>query len=560
MTSPDSMPRKSLPARLDAAKTPLVCIVLVFFEAFSIGSTGTGLHGFFNGFSGLPTILVWPLVLSLAAGFHVLAVAWFFGFRQTRRWRAALPYLIFSLVFVGFSWSWHWSHFRGAEVAQQDLSSKVEELERTLYTAQTSFALIVGKTEELAAYSDERAREEDKKGGTCGDSAGGTQGKRYWVRMDDKRELRSVADTARGHLRRLSALVDEARNLADAHDGILATSRRLDVIGNELTAFAADDAVVSDIRDRMNQRLRLSRDGYNVPGHGLTRCPDPTRDSLLAGVVNAAKMPPVTVVHVMNPDSMPEAQKRIWGRAGNTLVVLWAALWGGKIDKAVVVDQLNFHDYVALATSSFVEFSVLMCLLWLPRPRGGIGALAEQVEGLDQAAGRKVLAAFSWLGEGRNSSNMAALKLLDEHLWWPNSVDTPILLVPVAPSEKAMLNLYRFAELLVELDLAQIPRAHLTYRRRLNRRETPARFRTMASECTVRLYTLNRHAYRQLMIALSLQGFMDTAHEATRSTWPPFTGPAGPQRQAAGAQAATDAKPATRSLALLPKEMPLSAE
>lgn len=71
-----------------------------------------------------------------------------------------------------------------------------------------------------------------------------------------------------------------------------------------------------------------------------------------------------------------------------------------------------------------------------------------------------------------------------------------------------MPTLYRLAELLVEVDLAQIPRAHAMYMLRLRWFGAGARqFRPLARLCTLRLYKIDRHAYRQLMIVLSLHGF-----------------------------------------------------
>jgi len=508
MTTITRTRRRSLPDRMDAVKTPLVCVVLLFFEGFSIFSTGTGLHAFFNGFSNLTPPWDWVLVVGLAGGFHCLGIAWFLKFRQTRRVGAILPYLVFSLVFVGYSWSWHWAHFRGAEVATQDLSTKVGELERTLYTARGAFALIAEKTGELAAYSEQRAVEEDKTGGTCGDTSGKTQGKRYRIRMDDNREAKSLADTAHRQLDHLDALITQTRDLAAARGGITLTSQQLDAIYNELAAFVGNDAAVTDIRDRAEQRLHLSQNGYDVPGYGVTRCPDPSRDALLGSVLKAAKMPPVTVVHVMDPESVSEAQKRIWSRAAKTVTVLWIAIWGGRVDPATVSDQLNFSDYVALGTASFVEFSVLMCLLWLPRPRRGVGLLVDEVEGLDDERSPLLLAAFQRMAEGLAPREAKILAALEEHLWWPDPAGDPILLVPIAPREHALPTLYRLAELLVEVDLAQIPRSHAMYRLRLRWFGAgAAQFRSLARLCTLRLYKIDRHAYRQLMIVLSLHGY-----------------------------------------------------
>jgi hypothetical protein len=507
--------RRSLPARMDAAKTPLVCFVLVFFETFSIVSTGTGLHAFFNGFASLPPQWGWALVIALAAGFHLLGMAWFLRFRQTRHAFAILPYVIFSLIFVGFSWSWHWAHFRGAEVASQDLTAKVAQLEQTLYTARAALALIADKTNELATYSERRAAEEEKTGGTCGDRSGPNPGKRYWLRMDDQREAQSLADAAHTKVERLDALIGRARELAGARDGVTQTSDLLDAIYNELAAFVGNDAAVSDIRDRTDQRLRLSQNGYDVPGFGLTRCPDPTRDALLGGVLKAAKMPPLVSVRVMNPESVPEAQKRIWARAANTLAALWVAEWGGHADPAVLTDRLAFQDYVALGTASFVEFSVLMCLMWLPRPRRGVGLLVDEVEGLDDERSPLLLRAFQRMAEGLDPREARILADLEDHLWWPDPTGNPILLVPIAPRQHALPTLYRLAELLVEVDLAQIPRSHAMYLLRLRWFGSGARqFRSLARLCTLRLYKIDRHAYRQLTIVLALHGFRPSGDAA----------------------------------------------
>src|SRR6185437_2533260 len=176
----------SLPVRFHALLLPLVCIIGVFFELFSIGSTATGFDAFFNGFSELPRWFAWAIIVAIAAGLHCLAIAWFLRARQTRLRKALLPYLFLVPIFIGLSWSWHWQHFQAPDVSKADYQRESADVEHVLVVERDAMTLMVAKTQRLAEYSDKRATEEENFGHTCGDASGKTRGKRFQVRMMDR--------------------------------------------------------------------------------------------------------------------------------------------------------------------------------------------------------------------------------------------------------------------------------------------------------------------------------------------------------------------------------------
>ncbi len=503
---------RSFAARIQARRRlPAAMFALAFFEVFSAGSTTYGLHAFFNGFSEFAPWVGWTIIFALAAGLHSVEIAYYYRFRETRRLTALAPALVLSLIFIGFSWSWHWGHFAAPAVSQADYAHKSAALESTLVTEGASMQLMADKTGALEAYSDDRAREEDKAGGTCGDHSGPIKGKRYKVRISDRNEAHGLAELARQRLARLDLLGSRVHALASDPSHLMSSSKELDDITAELSAFAADDPVIADIKDRAQQRLRLSREGYSIPGNGLVRCPDPTRDELLQGVLNAAKMPSVSFERVLDPASIPEAQKRVWGRAANTIVMTWKAIAGGRVDSAVADDTLTFPDYVALATASIVEALVLLCMFLLPRPRRGARAWAEQAASLNDESARNLFQAMRRLAAGGVSPNKALLSLIESHLWWLDANADPFLVVPIAPQELASSELFWIGEWMIELGMARVPHSYSTFCRRLRRRrDAPAHLAALARIAVLRLYRIDRHAYRRLMLMFLLGDQVET--------------------------------------------------
>jgi hypothetical protein len=489
----------SLFAAVRPKKSPLPWAAFLFFEGLSVYSTTIGVHAFYDGNWG------WVPAALLAFFLHLVAVSFFLKFRQTKKLPLLIPYVLGFMIFVMYSWGWHWKDNRGNEVASQDFSGKLTELETALYAARTNYFVVAAKTNELASYSQDRANEEELHGGTCGDVSDKKRGKRWQIRMDDKQESASLAASARDRLAQVNGLLKKVEGVRGAPAGVVAASQDLDRFGTELSALASNDAVTADIRDRVQARLRLSHDGYDLPRYGLTRCPDPRRDSLLAGVLKAATMPAVTYVHVMDAQSASETQKRIWGRAANTFAVLYAEFWGTKLDAQTLADQLGFSDYLALAQASLIEILVLLSLTLIGRPKP---ADDIDVDSLRSDQNEMVFDAVLRVAEGIGGSAGAVLDMIEDHLWWPTVSDHPLLVVPMAPQESVVPGLYRIAELLVELDYAKIPRAHPIYSLRLRSRfwpGVPAHLRALAkSSTTVRLYRLDKHAYRRLTLGFAL--------------------------------------------------------
>jgi hypothetical protein len=494
---------QSVLARLARARLRPMHAALGLFELFSMGSTGYGLHAFFNGFGEFAPWVGWAIVFAIAVGLHSLAIGWFYRFRETRRLVALAPYVLLSSIFIDYSWSWHWAQFEAPAVSQADYDLKRGDLARALYNETAAIQLVANKTQSLADYSDARATEENKHGGTCGDASGGTRGKRFQVRMSDKNEAHDLAEESRRRLALLEALGGRIHGLPSDPAHRLEASRALDDIATELSAFANADPVIADIRSRVAARLRLSHEGYRIPGYGLVRCPDPARDGLLEGVLAAAKMPPVSFERVLDPGNISEAQKRIWGRAANTVAAAWHAVFGGRLDPAVAGEVLTFPDYVALITAAFVEGAVLLSMLLLPRPRRRAETWAARAASLNDRSARNLFAAMRRLATGGTSANHALLSLIERHLWWLDANADPFLVVPIAPQEQASSELFRIGELMIDLGMARVPHSYSSFCGQLRRRpDAPAHLAALARSSVLRLYRVDRHAYRQLMLML----------------------------------------------------------
>lgn len=250
---------------------PLQLLGLGAFSVISAWATFWGL----KSFGGDDIFLA--LSITLAVQMTIIYLARRMAKTYTIRGKLGLLgiLMICWLFSSGMATAYWWGKFDANRFARADFSAQAEALMRPLTDFRLAYADLSGELNALAAYSRQRADEELKRGGTCGDGARRGPGPRQRLRLEDAQLLSAHArrfDERVSTFGKLVATLEEqVKNFDPArHADITRQATRVQRQALALSRGAELQALRTDLQAQLNKHVNGLKDRRGQ----LVRCPD----------------------------------------------------------------------------------------------------------------------------------------------------------------------------------------------------------------------------------------------------------------------------------------------
>jgi hypothetical protein len=259
---------------------------------------------FGGGHGGSLGYLAYLIPFGLAGSLHA-AIYWALG-----RWASLgrRKYLLLAVplqaLAVIASYGTHWTGMRGESVTIEGFENSQSGVVRALQEFDRSDEFVATSMASLAQHSEEQAKIEATRGGSCGVNAGVGQGPRFRLRMDDRANFSEFNKRVGERRSQIRALVERGEQItASSADEALANRTELRRIVDAAKSFE-NDPLVSQLKSAVEQRLLEGRSAIPIPPAQRSKseaqsfaCPDPTLDANLSAVLAAiAALKPVPEV------------------------------------------------------------------------------------------------------------------------------------------------------------------------------------------------------------------------------------------------------------------------
>jgi len=143
-------------------------------------------------FLSLPFALLFSAAISIGMG--ALAPRLVPRWGHTREWGlSTILYLTMALISIVFASTFYFQSFSGAGLERQRVDDAEQALVKSLGQLRQHYQILADKLDELAAYSRQRAVEEERQGGTCLGSKGAGHGPLWAMRQWQGREFQRTA-------------------------------------------------------------------------------------------------------------------------------------------------------------------------------------------------------------------------------------------------------------------------------------------------------------------------------------------------------------------------------
>lgn len=253
----------------------------------------------FSGFASMGDSGVIELILSglftlvVAAGLAICATLMFITKRRSLRLMFAGVWAFAAAISVTMGFGLYFDMTSASTAARIDVRAAVREAVTPLTQVQSAMQRTSQTAETLASYSEEQARIETVKGGTCDNVAIAAPGPRRDLRLRDAVSFRAAATELRARARQIEKQARAAQAISLTYDPNMHTQAvvAIDQAFSQVRALT-DDGVLSDWQSKVQARIAAADKPVVTDKGGQFYCRDPGLVQRLRDA-SAIKMPPL---------------------------------------------------------------------------------------------------------------------------------------------------------------------------------------------------------------------------------------------------------------------------
>ncbi len=352
----------------NARTTPVVLIVLL-----SIISFYTSYDGLVRFSFARPEDATWLNLAILALVVFCIQLVLVYSLRKmglTRRVGAKfrwLPlYILMMCISVFFSYGFYYKLLRAEGFAQENFTAQLNKVRDGAQDYLMSFEAVESGGRQLKLYSERRAREEERFGGSCGDGSVPGKGPRRTFRNNEALIFSSIASSidplatrVREDIGTLQGIIENYRS--DNQD-VTSLQNEINNIIHQINT-SRNAPVLQESSRVIAQRVGEKRQRIVPTSAGSIPCPDNTitlnGNAMLQSIQN---LPVMEDVLLFNPFDQRNVLNRAMDviRSIPTLISAW---WRGDNVETIMQqgkDSTKRDDYVPLLLGALVDFVLLI--------------------------------------------------------------------------------------------------------------------------------------------------------------------------------------------------------
>lgn len=234
-------------------------------------------------------------------------------------------YLVCAFFSVGFGYSFWFEHIRAEDYGREMFDQQFNASLSKLTEFEQSYNQLADTMNSLAAYSEETAKIEREKGGTCGKSPQG-EGPRMRLRQADARIFQSFVGHFEAKREEVRQMMTHLQGVASAFDSTRVKSMENDInqAVHKANALRNDPQLVT-LKQTLATRLAEGRTGFNRDGDSFN-CPDPVMETK-GNAVQQVNLPSLEEVAFFDPHNPRESLYLAFGQ----LMALPSLVAGGLV-------------------------------------------------------------------------------------------------------------------------------------------------------------------------------------------------------------------------------------
>ncbi len=352
----------------NARTTPVVLIILL-----SVISFYTSYDGLVRFSFATPDEASWLNLSILALVVFCIQLVLVYSLRKMAlsrrvsvkfRW---LPlYILMMCISVFFSYGFYYKLLRAEGFAQENFTAQLNQVRDGAQDYLMSFEAVESGARQLKQYSERRAREEERFGGSCGDGSVPGKGPRRTFRNNEALIFSAIASSidplairVRADITKLQDIIENYR--PDTQD-VTSLQNEVNSIIHQINT-SRNAPVLQESSRVISQRVGEKRQRIVPTANGSIPCPDNTitlnGNAMLTSIQN---LPVMEDVQLFNPFD----QRNVLNRAMDvirSIPELIAAWWQGGSVKTVMEqgkDSTKRDDYVPLLLGALVDFVLLI--------------------------------------------------------------------------------------------------------------------------------------------------------------------------------------------------------
>ena len=280
------------------------------------------------------------------------------------RW---LPlYILMMCISVFFSYGFYYKLLRAESFAQENFTAQLNQVRDGAQDYLMSFEAVEAGGQQLKQYSERRAREEERFGGSCGDGSVPGKGPRRTFRNNEALVFSAIASSidplskrVREDISKLQLIIEGYR--PDTQD-VVSLQNEINTIIHELNT-SRNAPVLQESSRVIAQRVGEKRQRIVPTAAGNIPCPDSTitlnGNAMLQSIQNLPLMDDVLLFN-------PFDQRNVLNRAMDvirSIPDLMSAWWKGVSVESIMKqgkDSTKRDDYVPLLLGALVDFVLLI--------------------------------------------------------------------------------------------------------------------------------------------------------------------------------------------------------
>jgi len=352
----------------NARTTPVVLIIMLSVISFYTSYDGLVRFSFAS-----PEDASWLNLCILALVVFCIQLVLVYSLRKmglTRRVGAKfrwLPlYILMMCISVFFSYGFYYKLLRAEGFAQENFTAQLNQVRDGAQDYLMSFEAIEAGGRQLKQYSDRRAREEERFGGSCGDGSTPGKGPRRTFRNNEALIFSAIASSidplatrVRNDIEKLQSIIENYR--PDTLD-VTSLQNEINSIIHEINT-SRNAPVLQESSRVISQRVGEKRQRIVPTAGGRIACPDTTitlnGNAMLKSIQS---LPVMDDVLLFNPFDQRNVLNRAMDviRSIPDLMTTW---WRGDEVDAVMQqgkDSTKRDDYVPLLLGALVDFVLLI--------------------------------------------------------------------------------------------------------------------------------------------------------------------------------------------------------
>ena len=352
----------------NARTTPVVLIIIL-----SIISFYTSYDGLVRFSFATPDEASWLNLTILALVVFCIQLVLVYSLRKMALSRRAsvkfrwLPlYILMMCISVFFSYGFYYKLLRAEGFAQENFTAQLNQARDGAQDYLMSFEAVEAGGRQLKQYSEQRAREEERFGGSCGDGSVPGKGPRRTFRNNEALIFSAIASSidplatrVRADITKLQDIIENYR--PDMQD-VTSLQNEVNSIIHQINT-SRNAPVLQESSRVISLRVGDKRQRIVPTAQGSIACPDTTitlnGNAMLKSIQN---LPLMEDVQLFNPFDQRNVLNRAMDviRSIPDLILTW---WNGGSVEAVMEqgkDSTKRDDYVPLLLGALVDFVLLI--------------------------------------------------------------------------------------------------------------------------------------------------------------------------------------------------------